>query len=51
MSIRICNALTDTNVRRATVAACRCPAQCGSCARTVCAMLGLVSQLAVSEPA
>jgi bacterioferritin-associated ferredoxin len=50
--ICICNALTDSDIRRAAIdegaqrpaevfAACRCRAQCGTCVRSVCALLGL----------
>jgi bacterioferritin-associated ferredoxin len=47
----LCNALTDSDVRRAAshdgaqrpaevFEACRCRAQCGTCIRTVCALIG-----------
>jgi bacterioferritin-associated ferredoxin len=50
--ICLCNALTDADIRRAATAdgarrpaevfaACRCRAQCGTCVKSVCALLGL----------
>jgi len=47
----LCNALTDADVRQAAAdngatrpaevfAACRCRAQCGTCVRTLCGLLG-----------
>ncbi len=52
MYVCICNALTDSDIRRAAeqdraarpaevFAACRCRAQCGTCVRAVCTILGL----------
>ncbi len=49
--ICLCNALTDSDIRQAAsrdgaqrpaevFAACRCRAQCGSCVRSVCALIG-----------
>ena len=49
MYICLCNALTDTDIKRAAAGAqrpaevfanCNCRAQCGSCVKTVCAMIG-----------
>jgi bacterioferritin-associated ferredoxin len=51
MYICICNALTEADLRRAighdsadrpaaVFAACRCRAQCGTCVRAICALLG-----------
>jgi bacterioferritin-associated ferredoxin len=48
----LCNALTDSDIRDAAMhggaqrpaevfAACRCRAQCGTCVRTVCALIGM----------
>jgi bacterioferritin-associated ferredoxin len=50
--ICLCNALTDTDIKRAAddqgaqrpaevFAACRCRAQCGTCVRAMCALIGL----------
>jgi bacterioferritin-associated ferredoxin len=49
--ICICNALTDADIRRASSAgaqrpaevfqACKCRAQCGTCIRSVCSLIGL----------
>ncbi len=52
MYICICNALTDSDIRRAAdeegatrpaeaFKACRCRAQCGTCVRAMCAILGV----------
>ena len=51
MYICICNALTEADMRQAirqdaadrpaaVFAACRCRAQCGTCVRTICVLLG-----------
>lgn len=51
MYVCICNALTDSDIRKAAAderarrpaevfAACRCRAQCGTCVRAVCAIIG-----------
>ena len=50
MYVCLCNALTDADIKQAAAgaqrpaevfAACRCRAQCGSCVKTVCALIGL----------
>jgi bacterioferritin-associated ferredoxin len=51
----LCNALTEHDVRIATrdgaarpaevFAACRCRAQCGTCVRSICNLLGLGAAL------
>ena len=49
MYVCLCNALTDADIKRAAAgahrpaevfAACSCRAQCGSCVKTVCALIG-----------
>ena len=60
MYVCLCNALTDSDVRHAAAndgaqrpaevfAACRCRAQCGTCVRAMCAMLGLGKQAALGQ--
>lgn len=52
MYICLCNALTDGDIRRAVAEAgatrpaeafdaCRCRAQCGTCVRAICGILGV----------
>lgn len=53
MYVCICNALTDSDIKTAArdganrpaevFAACRCRAQCGTCVRAVCTILGFKS--------